>query len=74
MILNTNSNPATIPSLFLRTRHKKLDSASLIPTNHSINSRFIEGLFLDDTSWEPLLLFLKALLSQKDVVKSTTSI
>lgn len=42
-ILNLNSNPIIFPLLSLRTRIKKLDSASLIPTNHSINPSSIFG-------------------------------
>jgi len=44
-ILKTNSNPIISPSVFLRTRHMKLDSASLRPTNHSINSESINSEF-----------------------------
>jgi len=32
-ILNTNSNPVIVPSLFLRVRHKKLDSRGVGPLN-----------------------------------------
>lgn len=60
LILNTNSKPTTCPSLFLRALHKKFDSASQIPTNHSINLICIVGI--DDTSWEPLIFIWSWLL------------
>lgn len=60
LILKTNSKPITSPSLFLRVLHKKLDSASQIPTNHSINLISIFGI--DNTSWVPLIFLRLSLL------------